>query len=176
MGGVSYTNLRKCARRCQLRRVISQQPLRIETKGRPFWKLGKQGFIIMLQSRKSRISPWTPPPYRLKDVNRPILRLCEQKICIILTKRAWSADNFGFCTQKICDWQILGLNTDTVEWKYQNIRIENNKYHMRKHASQEVSVPLFPRPPFLTRPPFKANVPGPVPSAHPNFCQPPLFK
>ena len=56
-----HTFLRKRARRCQLRRVISRQPLRIETKGSPFWKVDKQGFNIRLKPRKSIIWPWTPP-------------------------------------------------------------------------------------------------------------------
>ena len=63
--GFFHTFLRKRARRCQLRRVISRQPLRIETKGSPFWKVDKQGFNIRLKPRKSIIWPWTPPPIAL---------------------------------------------------------------------------------------------------------------
>ena len=46
---------------------------------------------------------------------------------------------------------------------------------MRKHVSQKVPAhPFFGRPPLFDQaPPFKENVPGPVPSAHPNFGQPP---
>ena len=39
---------------------------------------------------------------------------------------------------------------------------------MRKHVSQKVPGP----PLFDQAPPFKENLPGPVPSAHPNFGQP----
>ena len=81
--GFFHTFLRKRARRCQLRRVISQQPLRIETKGSPFWKLGKQGFNTMLQPRKSKIWPWTHPyglNFRDRQQNLPNREVLPEKL------------------------------------------------------------------------------------------------
>ena len=62
-----HTFLRKRARRGQLRRVISQQPCKVEKKVSPFWKVDKQGFNIRLNPRKSIIWPWTPPPIALSS-------------------------------------------------------------------------------------------------------------
>ena len=56
----------KTARSGQLRRVISQQPSRVERQMSPFWKLEKQGYKIMWKPGKSKIWPWTPPPIPLR--------------------------------------------------------------------------------------------------------------
>ena len=61
----SYTNARKCARRSQLRRVISRQSLRVERQMSPFWKLDIQGYNICNNWENLEIWPWTPTPYPL---------------------------------------------------------------------------------------------------------------
>ena len=58
----SYTFCQKCARSSLLRRVISWEPLRVEEKVSPFWKLDIQGCNIYLNGKKTIFWPWTPPP------------------------------------------------------------------------------------------------------------------
>ena len=69
----------KNARRGQLWRVVSRQPLWIEAKVSPFWKLDIQGYNIHQNERKFFQNSKTPsvplwsPPFIQKKIPTPIL-------------------------------------------------------------------------------------------------------
>ena len=62
---IFYISPRKSACRRQLRRVISRQPLGVEKKVSPFWKLDNEDYQHMLKSRKYGRYPLDPPSYPL---------------------------------------------------------------------------------------------------------------